>query len=831
MDYRWHIAHDTCDLYAQRVWADGVLDTLPLPQSNWIGRPAFERDSVNYPLSIASGQQGGPQPDISGGSRIIEDGGGGIFAAWHDSRSGQFEIYAQHITGSGFPYWTEGGIPASNLSGLPSSQQYPVLATDGAGGILAIWQEQAVMIPYKQIRASRVTSAGMVAWEIGVFGTLWDQLQPFCISDGSGGAWVAWEDRTNTLTGYDIAVAHITNAGAASYQRLALPENQWMCKIALDGYGGVFVVMVGSSGSDAANILAARVRSDMSVAWVVTLCNATNSQQAPWIVASEVGRAIAGWVDPRNPATSSDIYAQKVDTAGNILWVAWPQGRPICTASASQSISFPHNPWIAADGAGGAILAWEDYRISPGGVYAQRVDGFGNTLWTNNGVLVCNVKDDGGWGGIVSDDHEGAILCWCDYRWTMDTGCNIYAQRIYSDGSLARPEEACEFLGVWNSDIFSGMGVVAAWDMEKEDWCLCSSPNLPLPPYYWCPQDIAGTIVVGLSSTVGDFNYALLCNCMDIGPAMDPHVYYRGMVPLPQPTAVACDDRGPEVPQKSFWWGDQMNQLLLHTDLWGNILHGPFSAEDLGIAGFPVTGLTKDEVNHHLWAICRGDASGQDVFYEFNIVNPATPTLLQGPIPVLWSGGDISGAAGLEYNNVVHRLIAINQTSQTAECFRDNDPPFAGMPPWPGVDFISFCELLEASRPFGVAVKDGRGPERRGVLEVIDQTAAGTFPLLAFEPPCAFPGPCPDPDSLVVVVQDGAIALMWPRVPQAVGYNVYQASEPFPTGWLHIAATSDTLHIYVPPAQETKSFFHVKSVCEEGGEPAAIPMDNHRCKR
>jgi hypothetical protein len=812
------------------VWANGVLDTLPLPQSNWIGRPAYEQDSVNYPLVVAPGDQGGPQPDWSGGSRIIEDGGGGIFAAWHDSRSGRFEIYAQHVSGGGFPYWAEGGIPASNLSGLPASQKYPVLAIDGTGGILAIWQEGAMMIPYSQIRASRVNAVGTVEWEIGVNGTPWDQHQPFCISDGSGGAWITWEDRTNTLTGYDIAVARLTSNAHASYQRLALPENQWMCKIAPDGFGGVFVVMLGVSGPDPANILAARVRGDMSIAWIITICSASESQQAPWIVASETGEAIVGWVDPRNPTTSSDVYAQKIDTAGNILWAAWPQGLPICLASGSQSISFPQNPWIVADGVGGAILAWEDYRTFPGNVYAQRVDAFGNTLWTRDGVLVCDVKDDGGWGGIVSDDHEGAIICWCDHRWAPDPGCNIYTQRVYADGSLARPEEACDFLGQWHPNIFSESEAMAVWDMEKEDWCLCTSPNLPFPPYYWCSEDMAGTIVAAFSSSIGNINYAFICNCMTDVPAMNPHVYYQGTVPLLRPTAVACDDRGPEVFEKSFWWGDYVSQLLLHTDLWGNVLNGAFSAQELGITSFPVTGLTKDETNHHLWAICGGDASGQDVFYEFDIANPSTPVLLQGPIPVPWSNGDVSGAAGLEYNSVVHRLIAINQATRTAECFRDNDPSYAGMPPWPGVDFISSCELLEAARPFGVAVKDGRGPRGLGALEVIDQTGPSIFPLLAFEPPCGFPGFCPNPDSLVVIAQSGVIALMWPRVPQAISYNIYQASEPFSTAWMLIGTTPDTTYIYTPPPPEVRSFFQVKSVCEEEIGPVAKPPNTHQCE-
>lgn len=807
-----------------------MLDTLPLPQSNWIGRPAYERDSVNYPLVTAPGHQGGPQPDEGGGSRLVEDGAGGVFAVWHDSRSGQYQIYVQHLSGGGFPYWTEGGVPASQVSAEPVNQLYPVLTTDGMGGILVFWQEQSLGGTYWQVRGSRVTSSGTIDWEIDLQSALYHQFLPFCISDGSGGALLAWEEDMPTPTGRDVAVAHVLNSGVVSYQGLPLANEQRLPKLAPDGYGGVFLSMSDNLAYIEENVLVARIRSNLSTAWLITVCDSASVEPTHWIVSSDEGEAIVAWADWRNVPTGSDIYAQKIDTSGNILWASWPAGRPICTAVGHQFISFRNNPWVVPDDEGGAIIAWEDLRTAPGNVYAQRVGYFGNTLWTSDGELVCDVKFDGGWGGIVSDGYQGAIMCWCDGRDGLpDAGCNIYVQRIYRDGSLARPEEACEFMGVWSPNVFSVLEVTDVWDMEKQDWCLCQSLYLPDPPYIWCPAQIAGTIVLGFTSSLVELNYALVCNCMDEegNPQMPAGVYYLGTVPLGRATAVACDDRGPEVENKSFWWGDDVSEVLLHTDQWGNVLDGPFLPSDLGIVSFPVTGLTKDEVNHHLWAICRG---APDVFYEFDITNPWSPILLQGPLPVPWSVGDIQSAGGLEYNTAAHRLMAISTLSRTAECFRDNDPAFPGGDPWPGVDFISACELLETSHPFGLAVKDGRGPNRRGVLEVIDRTAAGTFPLLAYEPPCTFPVRCRTPVGLVIKVEGGAIVLRWRPVVEALTYNIYQGSEPFPATWVNIGSTPDTSYVFVPPAQMPKSFFHVTSVCTEVATPLSGPLDAPRCQ-
>ncbi len=421
----------------------------------------------------------------------------------------------------------------------------------------------------------------------------------------------------------------------------------------------------------------------------------------------------------------------------------------------------------------------------------------------------------------------------CLFRRGLSSGGLWLLAVLFLVGTTAA-QDSCRFFSLFNPDVFPEGQVLAVWDMEKEDWCLCSSPNLPYPPYNWCPSDIAGTIVAALSTT-SPFNYVLICNCMDWegNPVMPPHVYYWGTVPLLQLVAVACDDRGPEVYDKSFWWGDSPSELLLHTDLWGNVLHGPFTPSDLGVPSFPVTGLTKDEENHHLWAICRDMQAQADFFYEFDIANPAMPRLIQGPLPVPWPGGGMimSAAGGLEHNTANHRLIGIDAQNRLAVCFRDNDPSYPGwFPPWPGVSLVNYCLLGETVRPFGVAVKDGRGPQQLGVLEVIDQTTLNTFPVLAYRPPCPF-GLCPDPDSLVIKAEmvelPHAVVLMWPPVPGVSQYNVYQAYEPFPDEWLLIASVPDTSYAYFLP-DVPKSFFHVRSDCTPVG--FSTPMENLHCR-
>jgi len=72
---------------------------------------------------------------------IVSDGSGGVIVAWADRRSGDWDIYAQHVDGSGASLWTPNGIPVCTAS---SSQLNPILVSDGAGGAIAAWWDSRI---------------------------------------------------------------------------------------------------------------------------------------------------------------------------------------------------------------------------------------------------------------------------------------------------------------------------------------------------------------------------------------------------------------------------------------------------------------------------------------------------------------------------------------------------------------------------------------------------------------------------------------------------------------------------------------------------------------
>lgn len=73
------------------------------------------------------------------------------------------------------------------------------------------------------------------------------------------------------------------------------------------------------------------------------------------------------------------ILAAAVLKAGFIA-----DGIAVCTATGGQ---LDHR--VASDGAGGAVIAWEDQRAGNLDIYGQRIDPYGVSRWTADGVALC----------------------------------------------------------------------------------------------------------------------------------------------------------------------------------------------------------------------------------------------------------------------------------------------------------------------------------------------------------------------------------------------------------------------------------------------------------
>ncbi len=154
------------------------------------------------------------------------------------------------------------------------------------------------------------------------------------------------------------------------------------------------------------------------------LCSEQTDQLNPKASTDGCGGVIVVWEDFRSADTN--IYAQRMDIRGNILWT--PGGVPVCTASRIQK-----SPRIIPDGNGGAIIAWIDRRDGRDDLYAQRINAQGEAQWQSSGILIASAKvsDNLFVSDMTTDEKGGAIFAWCD---SATGNRNIYAQRINKYG-------------------------------------------------------------------------------------------------------------------------------------------------------------------------------------------------------------------------------------------------------------------------------------------------------------------------------------------------------------------------------------------------------------
>jgi hypothetical protein len=328
------------------------------------------------------------------------------------------------------------GVP---LCTATNDQMGAFAVPDGAGGAIVVWTDRRSGNDH--IYAQRISAAGVPLWTangVAVCTAANSQLDQQIIPDGAGGAIIAWDDFRNG-SNYDVYAQRLNAAGVPQWTAngvavCAAANDQYGNTVAPDGSGGAIVAWEDfRAGTD---IYGQRLNSAGAPQWTlngVPVCAAVGVQQTPVIATDAAGGAFIAWNDYRNG--NSDIFAQRVNAAGAPQWTA--DGIGVCTAANTQ-----YYQAIVADGVGGAIIAWTDFRNGiDDNLYAQRLSAAGTGLWNFNGTLVCGAINEQVIPTLVSDGAAGVIITWTDYR--SGISYDVYAQRLNSGGGLSGDRTGC----------------------------------------------------------------------------------------------------------------------------------------------------------------------------------------------------------------------------------------------------------------------------------------------------------------------------------------------------------------------------------------------------
>ncbi|HTZ52985.1 MAG TPA: IPT/TIG domain-containing protein [Spirochaetia bacterium] len=332
--------------------------------------------------------------------------------------------------------------------GFGESQGSSTLTINGtAVTAITSWTatEIRAVIPHGASTGPVVVSTGGTKSNGGRLAVLWDNANPLnqavstaasnqdscqVASDGVGGSVVVWEDSRGGLP--SVYAQRLNGAGEPQWTMDGVPictaasDSTANCQIVSDGQGGA-IVSWEDSRSGTSDIYAQRVGASGNVQWPadgVAVCSATDAQYSPRMIPDGAGGAFITWYDYRS-GTSYDIYAQRLNGAGGSQWTA--NGVPVSAAAGNQAF-----PQITSDGAGGAVISWEDTRNTNLDIYAQRLDGSGSPAWTVDGVAVCVATGDQRTLHLVGDGSGGAIIAWQDSR---GGGTFVYSQRVDASGT------------------------------------------------------------------------------------------------------------------------------------------------------------------------------------------------------------------------------------------------------------------------------------------------------------------------------------------------------------------------------------------------------------
>ncbi|MCU0640913.1 MAG: hypothetical protein MUC35_02350 [Candidatus Margulisbacteria bacterium] len=418
----------------------------------------------------------------------------GPLIAWNDSRSGNVDIYAQKLGPTGSPLWEKDGVPVITA---PFNQLNPRLAADDAGGAVIVWTDQRevesaifaqklgsdgkpgweeggrllIKSPAKQdnpeivklktpdwfivledhrkgyplLFTQKINSAGVLLWPASgapVSPGTGPQNKASAAVTTSGDCFLVWEDRRSGNSDLFAQLVSGTQGtpllaagglvfcdtpGSVQHQNARL----------IDAGRGEIMAAFEDTRNGFLNIYAQKVSGNGVLLWGrdgIPVARIRGDQINPGLVTDKAGGAIVCWEDQRNPNIPR-IFAQRINAKGG---KGWAQGSiPVAKIEAKQS-----RPEIVSDGAGGAIICWEDDRdpLSLKDVYLQRISPKGELLWGKGGLLVAGENGEQGESTIVTDGAGGAYVVWTDYR-RGERNPDIYAQRVSADGKLLWDKE------------------------------------------------------------------------------------------------------------------------------------------------------------------------------------------------------------------------------------------------------------------------------------------------------------------------------------------------------------------------------------------------------
>ena len=353
---------------------------------------------------------------------------GNLIFVWSDTRYGSRNVFAQKVDSTGALLWGTGGSAVTNL---PGRQEDPVAITDGDGGAFIAWvdyrfdEEGDIFIQHIDNQGNRMMDDNGAALA-RIDGR---HLTINMCTDSLGGVFVAWQDKRNFLDD-DIYGTHVSS----NYEIIA-PS------------GGVSIIQM--NGNQGAKSLEYAGNNEATIMWSDTRSGSGNDIYCQKInmnmekIFAEEGLEVSATSDlettPRTTYMKNDTSfiiwqagTENTEIYFNLLTsdgLVFTEPAQLCNYNSSKA-----SPRVKRNQLGQVFVQWTDYRNNPteGSHFYQKISTGVNISWDENGIQLDSEGDDRH--ARFSAGGNGELFIY----WERGTFPNvdIMYQAIQSDGTL-----------------------------------------------------------------------------------------------------------------------------------------------------------------------------------------------------------------------------------------------------------------------------------------------------------------------------------------------------------------------------------------------------------
>jgi hypothetical protein len=343
---------------------DGVLvawDVL-LPEDGGEGPHDFDRATLANVDN--DGNVRWQQDFFEEGIQMVGDEGGGVIMAWEDWRS----CYARGVDDGGEVLWEE---TIGGSGGL-------TMVAGGEGEAFILWNDY----DNHSFVVQKVGADGQLLWPgEGVVVEYLEEaeLEPQMVSDGMGGAIVAWVESTTYQMASDLWLERIFSDGQDSFRSaIGGPLEAMHPNFQVVGDEPMGIIAVWEGSGDGIELSLMRNNPASSYFWPpegVSICSGLNKSPRFNVISDGEGGVVVAWIDG-----DRHLYAQRLDGVGEKLW--GDEGVLVAEGVCEMSV------WLSGDSYNGFVVGWTSgfTTYNPDDSYIQKLDAEGNLLWGGDGI-------------------------------------------------------------------------------------------------------------------------------------------------------------------------------------------------------------------------------------------------------------------------------------------------------------------------------------------------------------------------------------------------------------------------------------------------------------